>query len=164
MTLRTALHVVPDIFHLHLVPGEASAVLLDQDFAQVERAPADGHASPRSLALDPHDRQVAVNAAVEEKNSAGTATDMPSGLAGSLSPRERDLCRGTRFYARARTAASGCVNQIQDASTAEREATSGPADGSGGARFGGARAIASHGNQARRAACAQSTKGLTALR
>src|SRR5262249_20115665 len=59
--------VVPDIVHLHLVPGEAGVVLLDQYFAQVERAPAHGHAGPRGHRLDPHDRQIAVNAAVEEK-------------------------------------------------------------------------------------------------
>ena len=52
------------------------------------------------------------------------------------------------------------------ASAAERETRSEPKGGSGGARFGGvtARATASQGNQATRAACAQNAKGLAASR
>src|SRR5215813_9246178 len=63
---RASLDVVPEIIHLHVVLRERGIVLLDQDFAQIERLPAHRDAGRGRKRADAHDRQIGVNAAVEE--------------------------------------------------------------------------------------------------
>ena len=63
---RAPLDVVPEIIHLHLVLRERGIVLLDQNFAQIERLPAHLDARRGSKRADAHDRQIGVDAAVEE--------------------------------------------------------------------------------------------------
>jgi hypothetical protein len=66
MAPRAPLDVVPEIIHLHLVLREHGIVLLDQNFAQIERLPAHLDARGGSKRADTHDRQIGVDAAVEE--------------------------------------------------------------------------------------------------
>src|SRR5215469_335703 len=63
---RAPLDVVPKVIHLHVVLRECGIVLLDQNFAQIERLPAHRDAGRGRKRADAHDRQVGVNAAVEE--------------------------------------------------------------------------------------------------
>jgi hypothetical protein len=63
---RAPLDVVPKVIHLHVVLRECGIVLLDQDFAQIERLPAHLDARRGSKRADAHDRQIGVDAAVEE--------------------------------------------------------------------------------------------------
>ena len=63
---RAPLDVVPEIIHLHLVLRERGIVLLDQNFAQVERLPAHLDARRERKRADAHDREIGVDAAVEE--------------------------------------------------------------------------------------------------
>src|SRR5437899_10632020 len=63
---RAPLDVVPEIIHLHLVLRERGIVLLDQNFAQIERLPAHLDARRGSKRADAHDREIGVEAAVEE--------------------------------------------------------------------------------------------------
>jgi len=53
---RAPLDVVPEIIHLHVVLRECGIVLLDQDFAQIERLPAHRDAGRGSKRADAHDR------------------------------------------------------------------------------------------------------------
>src|SRR5262249_13960459 len=60
------LDVVPEIIHLHVVLRECGIVLLDQDFAKIERLPAHRDADRGCKRADAHDRQIGVDAAVKE--------------------------------------------------------------------------------------------------
>src|SRR6516225_9091670 len=63
---RAPLDVVPEIIHLHGFLRECGVVLLDQDFAQIERLPAHRDAGRGRKRVDAHDRQIGMDAAVEE--------------------------------------------------------------------------------------------------
>src|SRR5262245_10831393 len=60
------LEVVPEIIHLHFVLRECGIVLLNQNFAKVERLPTHGNACRGRERADTHDRQIGVDATVEE--------------------------------------------------------------------------------------------------
>src|SRR5215471_8895806 len=75
---RAPLDVVPEIIHLHVVLRERGIVLLDQNFAQIERLPAHLDAGRGSKRADAHDRQVGVDAAVEEIEIEMTRHGSPS--------------------------------------------------------------------------------------
>src|SRR5262249_30037745 len=75
---RAPLDVVPEIIHLHVILREGGIVLLDQDFAQIERLPAHLDAGRGSKRADAHDRQVGVDAAVEEIEIEMTRHGSPS--------------------------------------------------------------------------------------
>ena len=63
---RASLDVVPEIIHLHVVLCECGIVLLDQDFAQIERLPMHRDPCRGRKRADAHDRQIGMDAAVEE--------------------------------------------------------------------------------------------------
>src|SRR5262249_29244783 len=70
--------VVPKVIHLHVVLRECGIVLLDQDFAQIERLPAHRDADRGNQRTDAHGRQIGVNAAVEEIEIEMTRHGSPS--------------------------------------------------------------------------------------
>src|SRR5215471_10539435 len=53
---RAPLDVVPEVIHLHVVLRECGIVLLDQDFAQIERLPAHLDADRGRKRADAHHR------------------------------------------------------------------------------------------------------------
>src|SRR5262249_20723606 len=78
---RAPLDVVPEIIHLHVVLGECGIVLLDQNFAQIERLPTHLDAGRGSKRADAHDPQIRVDAAVEEIEIEMPRHGSPSRLA-----------------------------------------------------------------------------------
>jgi hypothetical protein len=66
-SLRPPLDVAPIVVQPNLVSDEGGIVLLDQDFTKIEWPPS--HVDPGGVrqTLDPHYRQVGMNAAVKEK-------------------------------------------------------------------------------------------------
>jgi hypothetical protein len=75
-------HIMPEIIHLYLVLCERGIVLLNQNFAEVERPPAHFDVCGGSERLDSHHRQIRVDAAVEEIEIKGArhATPRNQGL------------------------------------------------------------------------------------
>src|SRR6516164_5344636 len=78
VAVRAPLDVVPKVIHLHVVLRECGIVLLDQDFAQIERLPAHRDAGRRRERADAHDRQIGMDAAVEEIEIEMTRHGSPS--------------------------------------------------------------------------------------
>jgi hypothetical protein len=60
------LDVVPEIIHLHFILRECGIVLLNQNFAKVKRLPTHLDARCGRERADTHDRQIGVDATVEE--------------------------------------------------------------------------------------------------